>query len=189
MKGKNGKEKIVWTAKELARIALFVGLSIGVQYAFSALPGVEAVTLLFAVFAFVYGCVRGCVAAVAFALLRQLLFGFFPTVMLLYLLYYPLLACVFGLLGRWVRGWKGGAKTEVMAVVLAVALACVCTAAFTMLDNLLTPWLLAYTPKAAEVYFKASIPTMLLQMACAAISVGTLFYPLTKAFYALRKNS
>ena len=189
MKTKNGKEKIAWTAKELAKIALFVGLAIGAQYVLSAVPGVEIVTLLFAVFSFVYGCIRGAVAAVAFALLRSLLFGFFPTVILLYLLYYPLLGCVFGLLGRWMRTWKSGAKKEVLTVVFAVALACVGVAVFTMLDNLLTPWLLAYTKRAAMLYFQASIPTMLLQMLCVSVSIGALFYPLVKALQSLQKNS
>ena len=183
------QNKIGWTAKELARIALFVGLAIGAQYALSAVPGVELVTLLFAVFSFVYGCARGAVSAVAFALLRQLLFGFFPTVMLLYLLYYPLLAISFGLLAKWVQTWKKGAKKEVLTVVLAALLACACTAMFTLLDDLLTPWLLAYSARAAQLYFKASLVTMTTQIICVSISVSLLFYPLTRALQSLAKTA
>ena len=73
---------------------------IGAQFALSVIPGVELVTVSFVAYAYVFGYRRGMVAATAFSLLRQLVFGIFPTVLLLYLIYYNALVCVFGLLGE-----------------------------------------------------------------------------------------
>ena len=168
------KNKAVSSAKEVARTAVFTAAVIGAQYALSALPFVEIVTLLFAVYSYVFGGVRGVVAAVAFAFLRQLLFGFFPVVLLLYLIHFPLLALAFGALRKTrLSSWK----LLAVAVVVAVAL----TVGFTLLDNLLTPLYYSYSPKAAQAYFKASLPFMLGQSVCVALTVSALFVPVTKS--------
>ena len=75
------------SAKELAYLSLFVALTISVQWALTALPGVELVTVLFVSYAFAFGKGRGMVAATAFSLLRQLVFGLYPNVLVLYLAY------------------------------------------------------------------------------------------------------
>ena len=77
----------VFTAKECALLAVFVALVIATQVILSAIPGVELVTVLFACYAFACGWKRGILAATTFSLLRQIIFGFFPTVLLLYLIY------------------------------------------------------------------------------------------------------
>ena len=178
---KNWKNGAIRSAKEVARTAVFVAMVIGSQYALSVVPFVEVVSLLFICYAYVFGVVRGAVAAVAFALLRQLLFGFYPVVLMVYLIHFSMISVVFGLLPRWCKwtGWK--------LLLIAALLAAVCTACFTLLDNLLTPWYYGYTPKAAELYFKASIPFLFGQMICVGISVAGLFVPLTKAFCFLKK--
>jgi hypothetical protein len=171
----------IQSAKEVARTAVFVALVIGSQYALSALPFVEVVSLLFICYAFVFGVVRGVVAAVAFALLRQLLFGFYPVVLILYLVYFSMLSVVFGLLPRWCKwtGWR--------LLIIATLLAVVCTACFTLLDDVLTPLYYSYTPRAAEIYFKASIPFLIGQTICVSVSVAGLFLPLTKALFFVKK--
>ncbi len=175
------KNGAVRSAKEVARTAVFVAMVIGSQYALSAVPFVEVVSLLFICYAFVFGVLRGVVAAVAFALLRQLLFGFYPVVLILYLIHFSILSVAFGLLPRWCKwtGWK--------LLLIAALLAAVCTACFTLLDNLLTPWYYGYSPKAAELYFKASLPFMLGQTICACVSVSGLFLPLTKVLFFIKK--
>lgn len=169
------------SAKECAYIATFVALLLAAQLLFSTLPGVEAVTALFVAYAFSFGVCRGVIAATAFSLLRQLLFGFFPTVLVLYLLYYNFLAVVFGLLGRRV-------KTPWKALVFSTSLACVCTVGFTMLDNVVTPWFYAYSPEAARAYFFASLPFMATQTVCVGVSNAVLFLPLWRAFRAIRRS-
>lgn len=87
-------------AKEVAYIAITCALLIGGQYVFSFVVGVEIVTLILACFSFCLGIRRGVILAAAFSLLRCIIFGFSPTALILYLVYYPLLAAVFGGLGH-----------------------------------------------------------------------------------------
>ena len=101
---------------------------IGVQYAFSFVAGVELVTVIFACFCVVFGVRRGVLCAVAFSLLRCIVFGFSPNVVVLYAVYYPLFAVVFGLLGK-VRAETVEKKPlafviAVNAVLLLIAAAC-----------------------------------------------------------------
>ena len=88
MQGKINKKKVVNTAKECAYIAIFVALVIAAQMVLAVIPGVEFVTVLFVSYAFVFGWKRGVTAATVFALLRQFIFGFYPQVLVLYLLYF-----------------------------------------------------------------------------------------------------
>ena len=170
---KPNTKKTVISAKDCAYIAVFVALTIAAQLAMSVLPGVEVVTVLFISFSFVFGIKRGVIAATAFTLLRQFVFGVFPVVLVLYLIYFNLLACIFGTLGK---KWKPTVKN----LIYLTAIACLCTACFTMLDNLLTPLFYGYTPKAIEVYFYASIPFMISHLVCTAVSVALLFLPLER---------
>ena len=101
MKEKNAKIKRA--SKECAYVAVFAALLIAAQLCFAFLPGVEIVTVLFIAYSFVFGARRGVLSAVTFSLLRQLVFGFFPVVLILYLIYYPLLAFLFGFLGGMCR--------------------------------------------------------------------------------------
>lgn len=87
-------------AKDIAAVAVMTALLIGGQLVLSPVAGVEVVTVLLAAFSFAYGIRAGMLAATAFALLRCFVFGFSPSVIVLYLIYYPLFALIFGLLGR-----------------------------------------------------------------------------------------
>ena len=150
------KQKWAYSAKECAYLATFVSLVIALQFVFSFVPGVELVTALFVGYSFTLGVRRGMLAATAFALLRQFVFGIYPTVLVLYLIYYNLLTLTFGLIGHRV-------KQPLKALPWLMVLACVCTVFFTMLDNILTPLWYGYTTKAARLYFYASLPFMLPQ--------------------------
>ncbi|MBQ7948490.1 MAG: hypothetical protein IJ284_01895 [Clostridia bacterium] len=172
----NGKKRPKTTiGKDCAYVAVFVALTIAAQLCLSVIPGVEVVTVLFVAFSYAFGIKRGMVAATAFSLLRQFVFGFFPTVLVLYLVYYNALSALFGLLGKRVQN-------EPKNLLFLTAVACVCTMCFTMLDNILTPLWYGYTARAAKLYFYASFAFMIPQVICTAISVGMLFIPLTKVF-------
>lgn len=88
------------SVKKIAISAVAVALLIAVQFAFSALPGVELVSVLFISFCFVFGAGMGAAVATCFSLLRCFLFGFNPAVIVLYLVYFNLLALLFGGVGR-----------------------------------------------------------------------------------------
>lgn len=165
------------TTKECAFIATFVALVVALQLILSGVAGVELVTPLFAVFSFVMGVRSGVISAIAFCLLRTFIFGFFPSVFLLYIVYYPLFALGMALLGKWLKGC-----TVVKKTLFSVLAICVFTALFTLLDDVITPLVLRYTLEMAKGYFFASLPVMGLQMLSATISTAFLFIPLYKVF-------
>ncbi len=169
------------SARECAYIAAFVALVVAAQVALAAIPGVEIVTLLFVTYAFAFGAVRGTTAATAFSFLRMFVFGFDMKVLVLYVLYFNILTAIFGGLGRCV-------KKTLAALPWLTAVACVCTAGFTMLDNVLTVFWYSYSERAAKIYFTASLSFMIPQVICTAVSVALLFLPLSKAFLYVKKG-
>ena len=171
----NGKKIAVRSAKECTYIAVFVALVIAAQLAFATVPGVEVVTVLFVSFSFALGIARGCLAATAFSTLRQVVFGADLKILALYLVYYNFLSAVFGLLGKAV-------KKPHRKLFWIVLIACVCTVIFTLLDNVLTPLWYGYNEKGARLYFQYSLPVLIPQTVCTAITVALLFLPLWKIF-------
>ncbi len=87
-------------AKEIAYIAVTCAMLIGVQLALYALPGVECVTVLLLCTSYAFGARFGFMTGLAFSLLRCILFGFYPSVIILYCIYFPLFGLLFGALGK-----------------------------------------------------------------------------------------
>lgn len=94
------KDKKIPPSKEIAYTAVACALLISGQYVFSFAAGVEIVSLLLVCFSYTFGVKDGVVCAIAFSLLRCLLYPFSLTAFILYLVYYPALASVFGGLGH-----------------------------------------------------------------------------------------
>ncbi len=175
MKGEKAKKIAVRSAKEISFVAVFVALVIAAQLLLSAIPNVELVSVLFIAYAYAFGAKRGVAAATAFSLLRQLIFGFFPSVLCLYLVYYNLLTLVFAFLAKTL-------KSPVSDLLWIVLTACVCTVFFTLTDDILTPLWYAYTASAAKAYFVASLPFLLLHVINVGVTVAFLFLPLERVF-------
>ncbi len=175
------KKRIAHSAKECAYLAIFIALLIVSQLVLSVVPGVELVTVMFVAYAFVMGVGRGVVAATVFSLLRQVVFGIYPVVLILYLIYYNILALCFGVLGRKIRN-------PLKFLLLIVGLACIATICFTLLDNILTPLWYGYGERATKAYFYASLSFMIPHLICTAVSVSVLFLPLKKAFGFVAKR-
>lgn len=93
------------TAQQIAAAALMTALLIGGQVALGMVAGIEIVTVLLLCYAYAFGPVMGMLTAVAFSLLRCFVWGFYPSVIVLYLIYYTLFALLFGLLGNFER-WR-----------------------------------------------------------------------------------
>ena len=167
--------------RDIALIGVFTALLIGGQLALSAVSGVEVVTVLFLSFAYHFGVRRSLLVANAFSLLRCLIFGFFPTVIILYLVYYNLFAVIFGLVGR-LLGGKMNVKIHVLLIILAVIL----TACFTLIDNVITPLFYGFSPETAQGYFIASLTTMIPQIICAFATTLLLLRPLILAYRRIK---
>lgn len=232
-------------AKEIAYIAVTTALLISVQLALSAVPGVEFVTVILLCTSYVFGARFGCLTGLAFSLLRCLLFGFYPAVVAVYCIYFPLFGLLFGTIGRgddgggltfklkicvnlvlavlsaaafaaaalelikvsriyrdavyamlwalggiftaltiafdavWLASRKKSGGERALRCFFVTALAALCTVAFTLIDDVVSPLILGLTQRGALAYFYASFTAMLPQTACTVVSVGLLFYPLT----------
>ncbi len=165
------------SAKDLAAVSLMTALLIAGQTALSAVAGVEVVTVLLLAFSWSFGAGKGMLSATAFSLLRCILFGFFPSVVVLYLVYYNLFALFFGLVRK---------KSPHLALVVCFAVAF--TACFTLLDDLIYPLFAGLSGRAWEMYVYFSLPVMGVQCLCTLITVSLLFYPLTKAFDTAKRG-
>ena len=172
-----GKNILFRSAKEIALMSIMTALLLASQFVFAAIQGVEVVTVFLLSFCVAFGARRGMLVATAFSLMRCFIYGFFPNVVILYLVYYNFFALVFGLLG-WVI-----VKMPVYAKIIILTIAAtMITACFTLLDDLITPWILKLTEKSTRIYFYASLPVLGIQCVCAAVTVALLWYPLSKVF-------
>ena len=105
------------------RVALFASL-VGImaatlecaKLALAAIPNVEAVTLLIAVYSYVFGFM-GVLAAIVFVMIEPLIFGF-GTWIISYFIYWPLVAVIFMLIGK--RGTKSRVFLTGAAALLTV---------------------------------------------------------------------
>ena len=163
------------TTRFIALTALYTALLIGVQFVLSGVAGVELVTVFFLAFCYVIGVRAGITVAVCFSTIRCFLFGFYPTVIILYLVYYTGFALFFGFLGN-----KLNHKTNFSALLWVVILTTAFTAIFTLLDDVITPLFYGFGLNATRAYFYASLPFMLAQCICAVVSVSVLFVPLCR---------
>ena len=167
------------TAKEIALISIYTALLIGGQLVLSGIAGVEVVTVLLLAFSYYFGIKSGLAVANAFSLLRCLVFGFFPTVMILYLIYYNLFVIVFGLWGMKFKG-RYGIKAHAILLITALFM----TALFTVLDNIITPLYFGYSAGTTKAYWVSSLAAVIPQLVCTGATVLLLLPALLKIFEA-----
>lgn len=99
MKTKAEKNKIVISgAKKIALIAVCTALIEGCKLALSMIPNVEVVTLLCALFGYVFGF-YGIISVFLFAAIEPLIWGIGSWI-IYYFIYWPLVAFIFMLFGR-----------------------------------------------------------------------------------------
>ena len=178
LSNKNKANKFwVRSTHECAYFAVFLALVFASQFALSFVAGIEIVSLLFITYAYVFGIRRSVFASTAFSLLRNIFYGFYPQVLILYLIYYNVLSCVFGALGK--RDYK---------LIFIIIISIVCTIFFTLLDDVITPLYFSFTLQAAKAYFLASLVTMAIQCVCVGATVAVLFKPIKKVFRIAKKS-
>ena len=169
--------------KDIAIIGVYTALLIGGQVVLSAVSGVEVVTILLLGFAYYFGVKRGALVASAFSILRVLVFGFFPNVLILYLVYYNLFVLVIGALGKIFNR-----DTSPLKHVIVVIVALMLTLAFTALDNLITPLYCGFNKEAWLGYLGTSLYALVPQLMCTLITVSLLFRPLVKTLSRVAKD-
>ena len=165
-------------AKEIPVHAMMVALLVVSQLALSAVPGVEVVTVLLAAYSAAWGPVRGVCVAVCFSLLRCLLFGFVPNVVVLYFIYFPLFAVALGLTGKF-----HGKKSWIPILVGTVM-----TPLLTLTDNVVTPLMTGLRGLRWRLYAYHSLPVVGTQTLCALITLIALYVPLKQVFLTIAKR-
>ncbi len=169
--------------KQLALIGVYVALLIGGQFALSFVSGIEVVTVLFFSFAFVFGVKMSLLTGIAFSLLRCFVFGFFPNILILYLIFYSIFALIIGSLGN-IFNHKINVKNYIFMLLIALLI----TSMFTALDNVITPCYYGFDRNLMLTYHAASIATLISQLICTALTVGVLFPPIFKIMKRFRTN-
>lgn len=193
----NGEKGVKFDAKNLAVMAVMAALLIGAQFALSFVAGVELVTLLLCAFCVVFGVKRGLITAVAFSVLRCLIFGFTLNVVVLYLFYFPTLAVVVGFYGKLINKTFAVDKNPVKRALNAksvivfiglIAIVAAMTCLFTMVDNIVAPFIMGFSATSAKIYFINSLPVMVTHMISATVSVALLFFHIYKAMKYIKES-
>lgn len=170
-----------FSSKNLILAGVYTAILIVAQLALSVLAGVEVVTVLLLAYCYARGAKQGVIVATSFSLIRCLLFGFAPNVLLLYVIYYNLFAVLSGFIGNCFNK-----KYSILGHVV-VLLASVClTICFTFLDCVITPLMYCFSLKATNAYFLASLPVVTTQIISAFASVTVLFYPILKLLKSIK---
>lgn len=171
--------------KKAARAAALVGIMAAsiecAKLALAAIPNVEVVTLLIAVYSYVFGAF-GVLASLIFVLIEPLIWGF-GTWFISYLIYWPLVALVFSALGA--RGVSGRVIPTVFAVILTILFGVISSFVDVGIfsgsfDNLFYRF---------SVYYLRGIGFYLAEIITNAVLFPLLFLPITRLLSKIKKDS
>ncbi len=109
------KKRTALTARFVTQVAVMSGMLTALKFALSFIPNIEVVTLLIAVFSTVWGVGYSLPAVVVFCLTEMAIYGI-GNWLLLYFIYWPLLALVF----HFSLKGKTSGKALVLATVFGV---------------------------------------------------------------------
>lgn len=163
--------------KQITLSALFVAVLIVSQLTLSSLNGIELVTVILASIAFYYGLKIGIVTVNIFIILRAFIFGFFPSVMVLYFVYYNLFVVCFNFIG-----YKANRDISIKVEVFTLITAVIMTIMFTVLDNIITPLWFSFSLETAKAYWLMSLTAVIPQVICTIITVFLIFPILIKLY-------
>lgn len=166
--------------RDITTTAVFVAILIVSQVALSAINGIELITVLLASFVFCYGFRLGFSTVNSFILIRCAIYGFYPSVMLLYITYYNLFALVVGFIGSKSRH-KLARKSFAASLIAIIVLVLM----FTVLDDIITPLYYSLNWVMTKSYWMMSLTAVIPQEICAILTMIFLFPILVKTFTQL----
>ena len=173
-----GKQSVSIGAKKVALIAIMTATIEAGKLALSAIPNVEVVSLLCAVYGYVFGLI-GVVSIVLFVGIETLIWGV-NTWVLSYLIYWPMVCMIYWLL----RILKVQSRLIITAVIVVL------TAFFGVLTSLVDVGLFSgfwedFWQRFA-IYYSRGIVFYVVQIACNTIVFPLLFLPLVKVLAKFR---
>ena len=158
-------------AKKIALVGISAATIECAKLALAFLPNIEVVTLLCAIYGYVFGWL-GVLSAVVFVCIEPLIWGI-NTWVILYFIYWPLVAFVFMFFG------KAGIKNRWILTSVAVFL----TVCFGILSSLIDIGLFSgYFDNffyRFSIYYLRGLPFYLAQIATNAVVFPLLFIPIT----------
>lgn len=168
----NDKKALRFNARAVALVGIMAATLECGKLVLSFLPNIEVVTILCAIYGYVFG-IYGIVAAVVFVCIEPLIYGF-GSWLVIYIIYWPLVALVFMLLRK--KGIGGRIIPTICAICLTVlfgVLSSIIDTAFYLgiNENYLTNLCL---------YYSRGFVFYLVQLACNAVVFPTLFAFLVK---------
>lgn len=167
--------------KDIIYISLFVAVLIVLQVALSSINGIELVTVVLASIAFAYGLKVSIITANVFIVLRSFIFGIFPSIMVLYFVYYNLFVLCFWLIGR-----KAKRELSVRSYIISIVMSVVMTILFTLLDNVITPLWYSFDWNATKAYWLFSLTAVIPQVICTIATMVILFPILIRVYTKTR---
>lgn len=177
---KETKKKGISGAKAVALVAIMAAtIEVG-KLALSFLPNMEVVTILCALYGYVFG-VWGVVAAAVFVCIEPLIYGF-GSWTVTYFIYWPMVAAVFMLLRK--KEWGG----RIVSTLTAIALTLFFGVFSSIVDGLFLFGISEYFIKNIGIYYIRGIPFYIAQLACNAILFPTLFRFLSKKLDAVKNG-
>lgn len=164
------KTKVTSAAKRIATVGIAAATLECGKLVLAVIPNVEVVTLLTAIYGYTFG-VWGVLASVVFVCIEPLIWGF-GSWFITYLIYWPLLAVTFALLGR----------ARVKSRIILTAAALVLTLFFGILSSLVDVGLFTgYFDRffyRFGIYYLRGIVFYAIQLATNAVLFPTLFIPM-----------
>lgn len=167
-------------AKDISTIAVFVCVLLASQLALSAINGVELVTALLAGFAFSMSAKKGFAVVNIFVIIRSTIFGFFPSVMILYFFYYNIFVLTFWAIGK-KSNHELSKKSFAVSLIAVIAL----VAIFTALDDIITPIFYSLDWNTTKAYWIMSLTSVIPQEICAILTMIFLFPIIVKVLGTL----
>ena len=174
---KNGE---VLNARSIALVGIMAATLECGKLALSFLPNIEVITILCALYGYVFG-IYGIIATAIFVCIEPLIYGFGSWI-ITYFIYWPLVAFVFMLLR------KKGVKSRLWLTVIAVVL----TVGFGVISSIVdTAFYLGINKNYLSnlvLYYVRGIVFYIVQIACNAVLFPTLFLFLVDKLEKIKPN-
>ena len=160
-------KKYSFGAKAVALVGIMAATLECAKLALSFLPNIEVVTLLTALYGYVFGW-YGVAAAVIFVCIEPLIYGFGGWI-ITYIIYWPLVATVFMLLGR------RGVKNRFLLTAVAVGMTVLFGILSSVVDTAILLGVNGNYFKNLALYYARGVIFYAVQIACNAAIFPTLF--------------
>ena len=146
----------------------------------SFLPNVEIVSILTALYGYVFGA-AGVIAAFIFVCIEPLIWGFGPW-FITYLIYWPSLAVVFMLLGRW------EVKNKYALTGIALGMTLSFGVISSVIDSALYLGLNEYYFKNLPIYYIRGMNFYIAQIVCNLVLFSAFFAPLSRRLRLIKSK-